>query len=66
MTYLRRIFVALDILINTILGGQVETLSSRMGKAIKQGRCILCKLICGALDWRWKDHCVNNIKPPIE
>jgi hypothetical protein len=64
-TYFSRLFVTLDILINVLIGGKIETLSSRMGRAIQEGRnCLLCKLLCGLLDLRWKDHCVNNIMEP--
>jgi hypothetical protein len=67
MSYLRRLFLALDILANVLLVGRVETLSSRMGRAIREGRrCLLCRLICSVLNWRWKDHCVNNIIDPLD
>lgn len=59
--YFARIWYALDILANVFAFGKVETMSSRMGKAIAEGkRCILCKILCGLLDLRWKDHCINN------
>jgi hypothetical protein len=67
MTYLSRLLLLLDMAINVLRGGRVETVSSAMGRAIKEGRrCILCKLICGALDRRWKDHCINNIMTPLD
>lgn len=66
-SYLARVFLALDIMANTVLFGRVETLSSRMGKSIKaESRCILCRVVCGLLDLRWKGHCVNNIMEPVD
>lgn len=65
--YLARLFLTIDILCNVLLGGAVETMSSRMGKAIIAGkRCILCKLICGALSVFWPDHCIHNRMEPLE
>jgi hypothetical protein len=65
--YLARVALAFDILANAVLLGRVETLSSRMGKSIKAGsRCILCRLVCGLLDLRWKGHCVNNVMEPVD
>lgn len=64
-SYCKRLFVALDILLNTLLFGLVEPISSRCGRQIVGGKpsrpcCILCKL----LDLRWKNHCINNRKEP--
>lgn len=65
--YFSRLFLVLDMLLNVVAFGQVETISSRAGKAIAAGkRCILCKLICGLLDMRWKDHCAHNQMDPIK
>lgn len=64
--YVLRVLVALDIFINVLLFGRIETMSSRMGRAIKEGRrCLLCALICGLLSIRWPDHCINNIMRPL-
>jgi hypothetical protein len=66
MTYLARFWLALDILLNTIMGGDVETMSSRMGRAIMQGRkCVLCRVTCRLLDVFWPGHCVHNIMDPV-
>jgi hypothetical protein len=67
MTYLARFWLALDILLNVILGGDVETMSSRMGRAILQGRrCVLCRFTCRLLDVFWPGHCVHNIMEPFD
>lgn len=64
--YFARLWLALDILLNTLLGGDVETISSRMGRAIKEGRrCLLCGLLCWLLSRFWPSHCVNNIMNPV-
>lgn len=65
--YLARLFLTLDILCNVLIGGEVETMSSRMGKAIlTKQRCILCGPICGLLSVFWPDHCIHNIMDPLE
>lgn len=67
MDYLRRVFLAADIMANTILGGRVETMSSRMGRAVLQRRqCVLCRLTCRLLDVFWPGHCVHNIMEPVD
>lgn len=64
--YVGRCWLALDILANVLLGGDVETISSRMGRALATGRrCLLCGLVCGLLDVFWPGHCLNNIMAPL-
>lgn len=59
--YLRRVLIAADRLLNTILGGMTtDTLSARMGKDIASGRCKWCKVFCRVLDWFDKDHCKES------
>lgn len=66
MAYIARFWLALDILVNVLLGGDVETLSSRMGKKLRQHqRCIPCSLVCWLLGRFWPDHCINNIMDPV-
>lgn len=58
--YFWNILIALDQLINTILGGDPdETISSRMGKIVakKPDSCVLCVWICNVLHWFDADHC---------
>jgi hypothetical protein len=65
--YLSRFWLALDILLNVLLGGQVETMSSRMGRALlEKRRCVLCKPVCWLLSRWWPDHCIHNIMDPIK
>lgn len=60
-TYLWNIFVSIDQLINTILGGDPdETISSRMGKALK--RCSLCRFICKLIHPFDKNHCQKSVE----
>ena len=63
--YLARAWIALDILINVLLGGAHETMSSRMGRKIRDRvPCALCRGVCRALDVFWPDHCIHNITEP--
>lgn len=56
--YIFNILVALDRLANTLLFGDPEmTLSGRMGIAIKEGSCYLCRPICWVLGKLDKNHC---------
>jgi hypothetical protein len=65
-SYFARFLLALDILANTILGGDVETMSSRMGREIREGkRCAVCTGVCWLLSRFWPGHCVNNIMDPV-
>lgn len=57
-----RLAVSYDQVANTAFGGdEDETISSRAGKAARQGKrwgCVLCSL----LDWFQPNHCENNIE----
>lgn len=61
--YLLNFLLLLDEAGNTLTGGDPgETISSRAGKAMQEGRawgCILCKF----LNWFQKDHCLKSINP---
>lgn len=61
--YLWNLLISLDQLANTVMGGSPdETISSRAGKAMREGRrwgCILCQL----LNWIEPDHCAKSIEP---
>ena len=57
--------VALDIAVNRLFNGRVETISSRAGRARASGRvwgCVLCKI----LDDIQPNHCANAMKKPSE
>ena len=61
--YLWNILVWIDQGLNTLLGGDPdETLSSRMGKAIRENRCVLCKWMCRFLDLFETNHCEKSIE----
>lgn len=48
---------------NVLLGGDAnETMSSRAGKAQKNGRVWAC-VLCRFLDVFQKDHCLKSINP---
>lgn len=61
--YFWNILIALDQLCNTILGGDPdETMSSRMGKNIREGKCKLCKVTCYFLNKIDPNHCEKSIE----
>jgi hypothetical protein len=61
--YLINFAILLDESLNTLTGGDPgETVSSRAGKGLKEGKpwaCILCRF----LDLFQKDHCLKSINP---
>ncbi len=61
--YFWNVLVSVDQFANTLLGGDPdETMSSRMGKAINEGRCKFCKVVCWVLNKIDKDHCNKSIE----
>lgn len=62
LSYLRRVFVAFDQLLNALLfGSEDETISSRIGKDARRGRKFAC-ILCRVLDWIDRDHCEKAIE----
>ena len=62
LTYFRRLFVAVDQLVNVIFGGdEDETVSSRLGKDALRGRKFAC-VMCRVLDLIDKDHCDKAVE----
>lgn len=58
-----RLAVSFDQLANTAFGGdEDETISSRAGKAAREGKWWACRL-CRLLDRFDPNHCENNIEP---
>lgn len=56
--YFKNLFISLDQLLNTVLGGAPDhTLSYRMGVAIAEGRCVLCRPVCWFLGLFDPGHC---------
>ena len=63
LTYFRRLFVALDQVLNAVtLGSPDETLSSRLHKDMDKRRVIPC-ILCALLGWLDKDHCEKALEP---
>jgi hypothetical protein len=63
--YFKRIFVTIDVLLNVLRGGDVETISSARGKDLAQPqpcrfRLKLCRFIDRLFGGRWQGHCLNN------
>lgn len=57
------VLYGIDQLYNAVLAGDPnESVSSRMGKAIEQGRCRLCRPVCWLLDRIDPGHCTRWIE----
>ena len=62
LSYLRRVFVAFDQLLNALLfGSEDETISSRIGKDARRGRKFAC-ILCRVLHWIDPHHCEKAIE----
>lgn len=62
MTYVLRVLIGVDQLLNAILGGLPdETISSRAAKAARKGRAWGC-VLCRVLDIFHRDHCERVIE----
>ena len=61
--YFWNILISLDQFANTVLAGSPdETISSRAGKAMREGKAWGC-VLCRVLNWFERDHCVKSIEP---
>jgi hypothetical protein len=61
--YLINFAILLDESLNTLTGGDPgETVSSRAGKGLKEGRTWAC-VLCRVLDLFQKDHCLKSVNP---
>lgn len=59
--YVLNAAVAFDRLLNALLGGDPEmTVSGRMGRAIANGHCRLCRPVCWVLGKLDRDHCAKQ------
>jgi len=62
MSFIKRILISIDQLGNTLTGGDPdETISSRAGKARREGKWWGCQL-CRFLDLFQKDHCEKSLE----
>jgi hypothetical protein len=58
--YILNILISIDQLSNTILGGDPDmTISGRAGRALKEGRCVLCRPLCWFLHLVDHNHCAR-------
>lgn len=56
--------IALDQTANACFGGSpYETISSRLGRKIKDRQCKPCKILCKVLSWFFNEdyHCISSI-----
>jgi len=59
--YVVNVAVAWDRWLNAVLAGDPDmTISGRMGRAIANGHCRLCRPVCWLLDKIDKDHCAKQ------
>lgn len=62
-SYFWNLLIALDQFANTAIGGDPdETISSRFGRAIREGRCRGCRLVCRVLHWLDPNHCDKSVE----
>lgn len=60
--YCQNVLIAFDRFCNALLAGEPEeTISCRMGKAVRDGRCKLCRPLCWLLHQIDPDHCLSSI-----
>lgn len=61
--YFFNLLVAFDQFVNTLIGGDPDmTVSGRMGRAVAEGRCKVCGVVCWFLGKLDKDHCARANK----
>jgi hypothetical protein len=61
--YLINFAILLDESLNTLTGGDPgETVSSRAGKGLQEGKRWAC-VLCHFLDLFQKDHCLKSVNP---
>lgn len=61
--YILNVLIGLDQFVNALTGGDPQmTLSGRMGRAVAEGRCVLCKWVCWALGKIQPNHCALAAK----
>lgn len=60
--YIWNLLIALDQFGNALFAGDPdETISSRAGKAMREGKVWGC-VLCSALNWFERDHCAKSIE----
>ncbi len=58
--WVKNVLLAISQLGNAVTGGDPDmSLSGRMGRAIGQGRCVLCRPVCALLHLIERDHCAK-------
>ena len=62
--YIWNLLIAVDQFFNAAFGGDPdETISSRLGKAHRNGTCNwFQKRLCDLLDWIDPNHCIDSIE----
>lgn len=61
--YFWNVLISIDQLANTLLGGYPdETISSRCGKRVREGKCYICGPLCAILGKIDAYHCERSIE----
>lgn len=61
--YIKNVLIGMSQFGNTLLGGDPDmTISGRSGRAIKEGRCFLCRSLCWFLHLIDHNHCAKADK----
>lgn len=61
---LMRLLILLDVAVNRLFNGRVETISARAGRGVESGKAWACAL-CGMLDRIDPDHCAKAVQDPL-
>ena len=62
--YLWNLFIALDIVVNTVLlGDPNETISSRAARAMKRDKPLWARFVCSVTNLIDPNHCPKAIEP---
>jgi len=61
--YFWNLLISIDQWFNTLFAGNPdETISSRMGKQVRDGKCIGCYWICRLIHFIDPNHCTKSIE----
>lgn len=59
-----RLLILLDVIINRLFNGRVETISARAGRGVESGKTWAC-LLCRVLNRIDPGHCESSIEDPL-
>jgi hypothetical protein len=59
-----RLLILLDVVINRLFNGRVETISARAGRGVESGKTWAC-FLCRLLDRIDPEHCEASVADPL-